>query len=50
MQFNMDKWSYKTVKLLAESVVLQVFVGFSLVIVFIAVIRWRSSGDGASAN
>lgn len=40
MQFNMDKWSYRTVKLLTESVVLQVFVGFSLVIVLIAVIRW----------
>ena len=39
MRFKIDKWSYKTVKLLTESVVLQVFVGFSLVIVFIAVIR-----------
>lgn len=39
MRFQMDKWSYKTVKLLTESVVLQVFAGFSLVIVFIAVIR-----------
>ena len=39
MRFEMDKWSYKTVMLLTKSIVLQVFVGFSLVIVFIAVIR-----------